>query len=49
LRYEIENEEAVITEEKEIGTKLLHIQYGLLSTGICLIAIFALKHAVQQG
>ena len=49
LGYEIENEEAVITEEKEIGTKLLHIQYGLLSTGICLIAIFALKHAVQQG
>lgn len=49
LGYEIENEEAVITEENEIGTKLLHIQYGLLSTGICLIAIFALKHAVHKG
>lgn len=49
LGYTIENEEAVITEENEIGTKLLHIQYGLLSFGICLIAIFALKHAAQKG
>lgn len=49
LGYEIENEEAVITEENEIRTKLLHIQYGLLSFGICLIAIFTLKHAAEKG
>lgn len=49
LGYEIENEEAVITEENEIRTKLLHIQYGLLSFGICLVAIFALKQAAQKG
>lgn len=47
--YGIENEEAVITEEKEIGRKLLHIQYGLLSFGICFTAVFALKHAAEKG
>lgn len=49
MGYGIENEEEVITEENEIQTKLLHIQYGLLSFGICLIASFALKHAAQKG
>ncbi len=49
LGYTIENEEAVVAEENEIGTKLLHIQYGLLAFGMCLIAIFALKHAAQKG
>lgn len=49
MGYGIENEEVVITEENEIQTKLLHIQYGLLSFGICLIASFALKHAAQIG
>lgn len=49
LGYGIENEETVIMEENEIGRKLLHIQYGLLSIGICLIAIFALKHEAQKG
>lgn len=49
LGYEIENEEAVITEENEIRTKLLHIQYGLLSFGICLVAIFTLKQAAEKG
>lgn len=49
MGYGIENEEVVITEENEIQTKLLHIQYGLLSFGICLIASFALKHAAQKG
>ncbi|MCI9411764.1 MAG: hypothetical protein HFG36_06810 [Eubacterium sp.] len=49
LGYEIENEEAVIMEENEIKIKLLHIQYGLLSFGICLIAIFTLKIAAEKG
>ncbi len=49
MGYGIENKEVVITEENEIQTKLLHIQYGLLSFGICLIASFALKHAAQKG
>ena len=49
LGYEIENEEAVIMEENEIKIKLLHIQYGLLSFGICLIAIFTLKLAAEKG
>ena len=49
LGYEIENEEAVIMEENEIKIKLLHIQYGLLSFGICLIAIFTLKLAAGKG
>ena len=49
LGYEIENEEAVIMEENEIKIKLLHIQYGLLSFGICLIAVFALKLAAGKG
>lgn len=49
LGYTIENEEAVIAEENEIEIKLLHIQYGLLSFGMCLIAVFALKHAVEKG
>ena len=49
LGYEIENEEAVIMEENEIKIKLLHIQYGLLSFGICLIAILTLKLAAGKG
>lgn len=49
LGYEIENEEAVIMEENEIKIKLLHIKYGLLSFGICLIAIFTLKIAAEKG
>lgn len=49
LGYTIENEEAVISEENEIGTKLLHIQYGLFSFGICITAVFALKHAGEKG
>lgn len=43
LGYEIQNEETVITEEYELKTKLLHIKYGLLSCGLCVLAAFVLR------
>ena len=37
LGYEIENEEVIIEEEYELQAKLLHIRYGLVICGICIL------------
>lgn len=37
LGYEIENEEMIMEEEYELQMKLLHIRYGLVVCGICII------------
>lgn len=39
--YEIENENEIIREEYEIQNKMIHIQSGLFSCGICLIALIS--------
>lgn len=43
LGYQLENEEMVIEQEFEMKKKLLHIRYGLLIAGVCLVAAFALR------
>lgn len=48
MGYSIENEEAVISEEYEMKIRLLHIRYGLLSGGICLVAVLALWRLVRK-
>lgn len=42
LGYAIENEEMILREKNEIQIKLLHIKYGLLLCGICLVMVFSL-------
>lgn len=48
MGYSIENEADVAAEEYEVKIKLLHIQYGMLSGGICFLAVFVLYGVVRQ-
>lgn len=41
--YEIQNDNAVISEEYELELTQLHIRYGLLSFALCVAAAFGLK------
>lgn len=43
LGYQIENEERVMEQEFTMKMKLLHIRYGLLILGGCLVAVFAIR------
>lgn len=43
LGYQIENEERVMEQEFAMKMKLLHIRYGLLILGGCLVAVFAIR------
>ncbi len=43
LGYVITNEEMIIKEAYEMERKLLHIRYGLMILGVCLVSTFALR------
>lgn len=43
LGYQIGNEERVMEQQLEMKMKLLHIRYGLLILGGCLVAVFAIR------
>lgn len=48
LGYDIENEEMIMEEEYELQMKLLHIRYGLVVCGICIIGAVKLWRNMVQ-
>lgn len=40
LGYALDNEDMILREKYEVQIKLIHIKYGLLLCGICLLAVF---------
>lgn len=48
LGYEIENEDMIMGEEYELQMKLLHIRYGLVVCGICIVGAVMLWRNIMR-
>lgn len=48
MGYDIENEEMIMEEEYELQMKLLHIRYGLVVCGICIVGAVMLRRNMVQ-